>query len=130
MEAIPKSKTAKKAVSKKNVLVYFTDSTTKQIYEIWTRTFNVSIIDGYDILESSKQEYELLKNHQKIMLVITNRNASENCIRVLEHYGFESDDIILFTTQAFESEVGKYAQKKGIRTILLPLAHNNLEDFL
>ncbi|MFP4515101.1 MAG: hypothetical protein ACLFNO_03815 [Parcubacteria group bacterium] len=111
-------------------MVYYSDSLSEKMYEIWSRDLNVSIVDGYKILEGSEDEIDKVKQYQKVLLFVTMRQATKDYITEIEKLGFNEDNIILFTTQAMESEVSLYAREKGIRINMLPLFQRSFEDFL
>lgn len=126
-------KMTEKSVSKKSILVHFADPVNEQFYKYWSRKFNVPAIDGYKILKRSNEDNEdceKVKQHQKILLVVTMRAATKDYIKEFEKMGFSDEDIVMFTTQALESEVCMYAKERGIKIVLLPIIGSDLRNFL
>ena len=123
------NKIKEKSANKKNILVLFTDPITKELYNILSKKLNIPAINGSEILKNCNGACEELRQYQKVLVVITIRDTHEYLKKIM-NLGFKSENITLFTTYTLEAEVSKYAKKKGISTVLLPMYEKKLEDFL
>ncbi|MCF7794992.1 hypothetical protein K9M50_01365 [Patescibacteria group bacterium] len=88
----------------KNALVFFADPDTEVICKHLAEKNDLSIINGYDILNEFESRKKL-KTHQKVFLFITTYNFEDNHIKEIEKFGFKNDKITLFTTYSLDADI-------------------------
>ncbi len=117
-------------ITKKNVLVYFSEPITEKLYKQWAKMFNIPAIDGQQLTETSSREYKEVKQSKKVLLIIVLRGADETYVKKIQEIGFKNENITLFTVQYLQSEMCIYARKQGIKVVQLPLLESKLEDYI